>query len=188
MPTNDQKQRARIDTNGFGITSPPLPDTNGTTGSEQFGLDAQAPATDNTAVGSLAAAGTGAGSTENTAVGQGAAAGAGAGSNQNTAIGQLASAGAGAGEIGGIAIGSHAAAGPHECVIGSAAVPVNTLTVVGSASGNPIVVNNEPGANETGLILMASADGTTFVVRTVKIGANNTGPGGAGRALFIDDI
>lgn len=136
MP-NEQRQRALLNANSFGVTSPPLADIGGAaSGSEQFGLGA--------------VAGSGLGNFSNTAVGAGALAGSSPGSTSCIAVGPNA---VSDGPTGAIAIGDSALAGANQCRVGSSTgAPINDFGVVGAAPNPTFRAHRMPGGpSETGL-------------------------------------
>jgi hypothetical protein len=62
---------------------------------------------------------------------------------------------------------------------------INT-TPSGTAATQTQAEFDEPAANEVGILLRTDRAGVKSMSR-VKIGATNTGPGGAGRALYVDN-
>jgi hypothetical protein len=107
-----------------------------------------------------------------------------------------------AGEDFGIAIGSQADASEHGIALGALAVaaantfrvgsttaPINTVVIM-SASEAMLLASAAPGDNQTGLVLSVNRGGVTTgasIENIVKIGPINSGPGGSGRALYIDN-
>lgn len=86
----------------------------------------------------------------------------------------------------GLAIGRDALAGANQARIGSTLHPITNFGVVGTAGGL-FTLNflSAPAALDTGLVLFIN-DGAV-AQRTVRLDAAGTGPGGAGRALYVDN-
>ena len=84
-----------------------------------------------------------------------------------------------------IAIGTGATASlPNQCTIGAAGFSIDEFRVA-SNLGNIIRAIKSPASGDTGLDIRFF-NGVSFFLKTVRAGAGGSGPGGVGRALYID--
>lgn len=79
-----------------------------------------------------------------------------------------------------IAMGTRALAAAGEVRFGSTTNPTNTIEAVGT-----LKAVSAPAVGDAGLLITANVDGTT-TMRQVHVGADSSGPGGVGRALWVD--
>jgi hypothetical protein len=79
-------------------------------------------------------------------------------------------------------------AGPRrdEVRLGTPLQRVNRFQVLGDGNINPITARNDPASDGDSGLLIVFHTGGAPAVRRVKVGANGSGPGGVGRALYID--